>query len=297
MMSDLFFQILALFGLVTSVAIGYRRWVAPHRSTLTRSALGLLTLLVLTFMGGLLGGLFWWFDAPQSFAWDLPPLAARMLAVAGWTFAVLTAQVLERPTLPQVRLALILLNIYLAPLVAAALIFHRSRLDFAAPITYGFLLIAGGMTLAGLWYLIRPPALQPAGVAEVEPPARVWRIWLGLAALVLAAWGLALFITDSGPLAPIWVWPGDLLTSRLIAVMLWAMAAGAFFAQRYTDTTRLMLSALVTYGLGVTVANAWSALVGKPIQLAYLAGFGVMGLISLLGLWRRASIGIGNLVH
>lgn len=283
-MPDLFYQILALLTLVGGVALGYRRWIAPRRATLTPLALGLLALLVLTFTGGLLGSPFWWLDAPQSFAWDLPPLAARMLAVAGWTFAVLCFLVLERPTTHRVRLALILLNVYLAPLVVAVLAFHLERFNFAAPITYGFFILAGGMTIIGLWYLFRPPVLMPADSTSTQPVGWLMQGWLATVTVVLALWGLALFITDNGPSTLIWVWPGDLLTSRLIAVMLWAIAAGAAFALHRADTARLMLVVLTTYGLGVTAANGWSVLSGKTIQFSYLIAFGLMGLISALGL-------------
>lgn len=283
-MPDLFYQLLALLGLLVGVALGYRRWIAPRRANLTTSALGLLALLVLTFMGGLLGSPFWWLDAPQSFAWDLPPLAARMLAAAGWTFAVLCFPVLERPTHHRVRLALIMLTLYLAPLVAAVLAFHLARFNFAVPLTYGFFILAGGITIASLYYLFRQPVMLPADSADAQPVSLLLQGWLGIVTIGLALWGLALFITDNGPSALIWVWPGDLLTSRLIAVMLWAIAVGAAFALHRADTTRAMLGVLVAYGFGVTAANGWSALAGKPIQFSYLIAFGLMGLISALGL-------------
>ena len=89
------------------------------------------------------------------------------------------------------------------------------------------------------------------------------RGWLGLVAAVMAVWGLALFITDSGPSPFIWVWPGDLLSSRLIAMMLWAIAAGAAFALPRTDTARLMLGVTLTYGVGVatTACLDWLAMI------------------------------------
>lgn len=290
-MPDLFYQILILLTLMGGVALGYQRWIAPRRAIFTRPALGLLALLVLTGMGGLLGSPFWWLDAPQSFAWDLPPLAARMLASAGWTFAVLCFLALERPTTHALRLALLLLTVYLAPLVAAILVFHLGHFDFTAPITYGFFVIAVGMTIAGLWYLLRLPRLMPVEPVDIRPVRWAMRAWLGTVSVALAVWGLALYSTDRGPSTLIWVWPGDLLTSRLIAVMLWAIAAGAAFAWQRAETTRLMLGVLTTYGLGVTVANAWSGLAGKPIQFSYLIAFGLMGLISALSLFtQRAAL-------
>lgn len=75
-------------------------------------------------------------DHPSSFSWDLPPLASRMLAAAGWAFGVATLAALQRPV-PH-RTGLLMLATYLAPLLAAVLLFH---LDPYAPITYAFFAI------------------------------------------------------------------------------------------------------------------------------------------------------------
>jgi len=64
--------ILGLLILLAGVYAGYQRRVAPH--DLDLQGKGLLLLIALTFIG--------------SFAWDVPPLASRMLASAGWSLAV-----------------------------------------------------------------------------------------------------------------------------------------------------------------------------------------------------------------
>jgi hypothetical protein len=81
---------------------------------------------------------------------------------------------------------------------------------------------------------------------SLAPTARVCRS-LGLVAAVTALWGLALFVTDSGPSGSIWVWPGDLLTSRLIAVMLLTIAVGAVYALRSVDVSRVMLGVILQH--------------------------------------------------
>src|SRR5687767_13936753 len=81
-MLNLLLNLLALFALLLGCAISYLRWVRPRQSTLGFQSTGLMLLLVTTFMGGLLGAPFWWLDLRPSFAWDLPPLASRMLAAA-----------------------------------------------------------------------------------------------------------------------------------------------------------------------------------------------------------------------
>lgn len=276
---------LGLLVLLAGVYTGYRRWIAPH--ALDFQGRGLLTLMVLTLMGGFIGSFAWWLDDVRSFSWDVPALASRMLASAGWSFAVVCLLVLNRPTYRRMRLVLILLCVYLLPLVVAAILFHLDRFNFALPLTYGFFGIAGGMSIATLWYLARQPRILPDD--SPTPPGATVRNWLGLVAVVTGAWGLALFITDSGPSDLIWVWPGDLLSSRLIGVMLLAIAAGSAYSLRYTDVSRLMLAMTAAYGLGLAVASLWNVLADRPIKVSYLVVFGVIFAVSSALLMRQGS--------
>ena len=58
-----------------------------------------------------------------------------------------------------------------------------------------------------------------ASVASTAEPVRMG---------VIRTW-----VTDSGPVPFVWVWPGDLLTSRLIGVMLLTIAVGAATSQTF----------------------------------------------------------------
>ena len=286
-MPDLISQILALVILASGVAFGYQRWLKPRLSTLDLQGRGLVMLIILTLAGGFIGSFFWWLDLAQSFAWDLPPLASRMLAAAGWSFAVMSFLVLEKLSAKRMTLALLVLTVYLAPIVAVVLLFHLNRFDFAAPITYGFLIIASGMSVVSLYYTFRLPTFTPNDSGEGSPA--LTKYWFGVLAIVMTLWGLALFITDNGPSNLIWVWPGDLLTSRLIATMLFAIAAGSIYAARHSEAANPMLSMTLTYGFGVALANLWSVLANKPIQFSYLIVFGIVGVGStvLLVLGKR----------
>jgi hypothetical protein len=102
----LLFQIVGLSLLLAGLALGYGRWIKPHASVLDWQGKGLLLLVVLTLAGGFIGSPFWWMDEARSFSWDLPPLASRMLASAGWSFVVVCWLVLERPTDRRLRLVL-----------------------------------------------------------------------------------------------------------------------------------------------------------------------------------------------
>ena len=277
-MDGLLVQFLGLFALLGIVAWGYWRWIRPREVGIQGK--GVLLLTIVTLVGGLLGSTGWWIDDPRSFSWNLPPLASRMLASAGWAFGVATFAALQRPVPHRMRLVLLMLATYLAPLLVAVALFHLDRFDPAAPITYTFFALVLLMTVSALWYLIRQPVIVPDTPAGSLPPGPLVRAWLGLVATVTALWGLALFVTDNGPSALIWAWPGDLLTSRLIAVMLLTVTVGAVYSLQYADASKVMLGVIAVYGFGVALANLWNVLASKPVNPSYAVAFGVMFLVS-----------------
>jgi hypothetical protein len=277
-MDGLLVQFLGLFALLGLAAWGYRHWISTRQIGI--QGRGMLLLCVVTLVGGLVGSTGWWIDDPRSFSWDLPPLASRMLASAGWAFGVATLAALHRPVPRRTRLVMLMLAIYLAPLLVSAPLFHLDRFDPTAPITYVFFALVLTMTVGALWYLFEQPVIVPNEPADSLAPTALVGRWLSLVAAVTALWGLALFVTDSGPSSIIWVWPGDLLTSRLIAVMLLTIAVGAAYALRYADASKVMLGVIAVYGFGVMVANLWNILANKPVIPSYVAAFGIMFLVS-----------------
>ena len=285
----LLLQIFGLVLLALGIGFGYWRWIKPYKDTLDLQGKGLLFLVVLMVMGGLIGSPFWWTDQALSFSWDLPTLASRMLAAAGWSFAVIGILVLERPTYRRLRLVLILLFVYLVPLAIVAPLFHLDRFDPAAPITYAFFGIVVLMVISTTWYLLRQPDIFPDGPEDLAPPSTAVRSWFVLVAILMTLWGLALIFTDSGPSELIWVWPGDLLTSRLIGVMLLTIAAGAVYSLPATGTARPMLAMILVYGLGLSLASVWNALAGKPVKISYALIFGIIFLVSVVLLVRDRS--------
>ncbi|MDA0245769.1 MAG: hypothetical protein OT477_20340 [Chloroflexi bacterium] len=286
-MFDLILQLIGLSLLLGGVSWGYEQWVRPQ-THLSLAGRGLLLLVVLTGMGGLIGSPFWWLDKQQSFSWDLPPLAGRMLASAGVSFTVASWLVVQRPSYGRVRLFLWLLATYLVPLVAAIFALHLGRFNFADPITYAFLLIAGGMSVAVVGYLIWQPQLLADEPPALPAPPLV-RYWLMAVAPLIILWGIALCATDAGSVAWVWVWPGDWLTSQLIGVMLLALGVGAWYGQKAADTAVVMLAMLTTYGVGIAVASLWHGLVGKPIPISYLIAFSVLALGSAI-VYKQSTI-------
>ncbi len=166
----------------------------------------------------------------------------------------------------RMRLVMLMLAVYLAPLLVAVPLFHLDRFDPAAPITYAFFALVLTMTVGALWYLFQQPIIIPDEPTDSLSPTSLVGAWLGLVATVTTLWGLALFITDNGPSHLIWAWPGDLLTSRLVAVMLLTITVGTVHALRYADVSRVMLGVIAVYGFGVTLASLWNILVSKPVN-------------------------------
>lgn len=285
----LLLQIFGLVLLIVGIGFGYWRWIKPHEDALDYKGKGLLFLIILMVMGGFIGSPFWWLNEARSFSWDLPALASRMLAAAGWSFVVVGVLVLERPTYRRLRLPLILLFVYLTPLAIAAPLFHLDRFDSSAAITYAFFAIVILMVVSTLYYLLRQPHIFPDGPKDLAAPSSGIRAWLVIVAVVTALWGLALIISDNGPSPLIWAWPGDLLTSRLIGVMLLTIAAGSAYSLAARGTAQPMLAMILTYGLGLSLASFWNALAGKPVKSSYMIVFGVIFLVSGLLLLRERS--------
>lgn len=279
-MLDLFLQIFGVAILFTGFYMGYKRWIVPRSEGLSTQGQILLFLFVMTMMGGFLGSPGWWVDYPQAFSWDIPPLAGRMLASAGWAFGVASFITLQKPLYQRVRLLLWMLFVYLVPLAVAILLFHLDYFDPKAPITYGFFIIVIFMTSASSWYLYRQPEIIAGDKQGTQTSSATVQVWLLLIALIVGMWGVALFITDSGPVNLIWVWAGDLLSSRLIGAMLLTISVGAWYSRRNADTSRVMLISILTYGIGVALASAWGVFFGKPVVPSYLSAFGVIALVS-----------------
>ena len=256
-------------ALLLAVSATLSRWFA--RSLAEVPLLARLCLLLST-AGGLLGAPFWWSAAPASFAWTLAPLAFRFLAVAGLTFGVVGLSVMARPQPARLRLVLRMLALYLLPLVVALLGLHRQRLDWSAPIAWGFVAIAGGLALGAVLALARMPAVTPE-----TPPGR-GLLWT-LAAVVFGLWGLGLFLTPEGPNAALWLWPQDALTSQLIGAMLLTLALMAAEARARASLQPLVALGFASYGLGIALACALHALDGRPLPLAYLLALGLAGLL------------------
>lgn len=248
-----------------------------------------IVLLALTLCGGGIGALGWIADDRRSFSWDLPPLASRMLAGAGLAFALIAYLALRQPTWERVSLVLLALAAYLVPIGAAALLAHRERFDWHAPITYAFFLIVVAMCLASIGQLASPSPTLVRRVAPGEgtaPPAIVRGV-LALTLVVLLPWSIALFVTDDGPTRLVWAWPGDLLTSRLVAVMLLTIAVCAAAGWRSGARARLVLAFELVYAIGVVVAGLVNLGFRKPCPRGYVGAFGVLALLSVTALLRR----------
>ena len=107
---------------------------------------------------------------------------------------------------------------------------------------------------------------------------------LAIVAVVTLLWSAALFVTDNGPIAAVWAWPGDALTSRLISAMLLTIAVAAVMSRGSRDLAGLTSRITLLYGVGLAAASLWLVTAGRPVNLAYVVAFGVLGAGSLAAL-------------
>jgi hypothetical protein len=261
-------------------AVAYWKWVHPHRALGPQTA-ALLMLLAVTFVGGLCGPFVWWFPELGIFGWKLPLLASRMLSGAGWAFALVTFAALQSPTAGRVHFALVWIAVYVWPLAVIVPLAHLDRFDFSKAIVYPFFAIVLGLAFTSAWFLVERPWQLPAEERAVGRAHPLVSGWLVAVAVVMAPWAVALLATDKGVSDAIWIWPGDLLTTRLIAVMLLTIAVGAWMARRSADLSRVMLGAIAIYGTTAVAANLVNALAARPFKTAYVVVFAAMALGSI----------------
>ncbi len=286
-MNNLLIQLTGALVLLAAIGWGYTHWVRRHADGIEAKLL--LMLLILTLTGGFIGSVGWWIDDTNAFSWDLPPLASRMLGAAGWAFGAAALMALRRPVETRIRLILLMLSLYLVPLAGAIVAFHLDRFDFSAPIAYAFFGIVIAMIVPTLWFLFRRPVIIADSAWEVAPPTVSTRNWLAFVALVTGVWAIALFVSDRGPVASVWVWPGDLLTSRLIAVMLLTIAAACAASVRAAGAARMTLAVMMVYGFGVVLAGLLNLAAGKPVPALYTLSFAGIGMVSAFLFNRQAS--------
>lgn len=280
--------LVALGILLVSITCGYVLWVKPLEATLEVKAKACLLFILLTFFGALWGFAPWWLDDESSFAWNLPPLASRMLGAAALAFVVGGLFTLFRPTHARLRVMLLMIGAYMLPLAVAIIAFHLDRFDFGEPVVWGFFPLVVIMCTAVVYFLAETPLVVVDSAvldAGIHPVVRIWLLSVGVLTLV---WGLALFVTDDGFSSEIWAWPGDLLSSRLIAVMLLTLAAVAFGTMYYKAATTMTLAVIAIYGLAGAVANLWQEFLDKPVKQDYVIALGVVGIVSAaLLLWQE----------
>lgn len=270
-MSTFVFQVIGLALLMVGLIAGDA--TLQRRAPLSGAARQARILAVMAGVGGLVGAAAWWQNLPFAFSWALPPLAARLLAVAGIAFGVTALRAAWTGTTGHLRLIAVLLAVYLGPLAVAAVTLHLDRFDFAAPVTYVFFAIVLGMLAAALTACFRL-----AGDRRGLSFGR-----LKLVGTLAGLWGLVLFLWPAGPLQPLWPWPKDPLTTRLIAAMFLTVAAACLYAKGPAERRTVDMLCLI-YGFGVVTVLTLAILAGKPALWAYLAFWAVVALQSATAL-------------
>lgn len=289
-MTVILWQMVGMGLLLGSMALGQRLWRNRLDHIPDRPERLAAILLTATLAGGFWGALAWWPNYPFAFAWPLPPFAAKMLAAAGWSFALASALALWRPFPAHLRMVLAMLWVYLAPLTLAILTLHLARFDAGQPVTWAFFAIVTLLLAVASHALWRLPVPPPPPVPKA--PVSLWLI-----GLVAGIWGLALFFWPKGPSLVIWPWQGDPLTTRLIASMFLSVATAALLALRDSRLTDTALCTTFAYGAGVVLAGWVQSMASQPdpdrgyaggaAPLSYLLVWGVLGLLAAASLVFR----------
>lgn len=281
-MSDAGWFAVAVVLLLACLAAGFRYWGSRDLG-LAGPGWAAKFVLISTTIGGLLGAPFWWLDLPPSFAWDLPPVASRMLAAAAFAFGVTGLMMLQRPSPARTRLYLILIVTYLVPLAVVAVLFHLDRFDFTVPVTYGFFSVVIILSIGALLALSRP-----AGAATPDPPSASVAVWLYVGGILLGLWGIALFLVPTTAFPLVFNWAKDPLSSRLIAAMLFTIATALLLSRHDAGRARLALVFAGTYGVGVVAACLMNVAAGLPVPPLYAGGFALVAVVSLFLLTAAA---------
>ena len=284
-MSDSTLFAIAVVLLLVCLFVGFRRW---GKSDLGPTGEGPLAKFVVisTAIGGLLGAPFWWLDLSPSFAWDLPPVASRMLAAAALAFGLAGIVVLERPSESRTRLYLTLIAVYLMPLTLVIVALHLDRLNFLAPVTYGFFAVVIVLSAGSLISLVRS-----GGGRDAIPPRLPVAAWLVIAGIVLGIWGVALFAAPATGYPLVFNWAKDPLSSRLIAAMLFTLAVAFLLSRNDAARARLALVFGGAYGVGVVGACLMNTAAGLPVPPLYSSAFTLIAVVSLFLLANAGGLG------
>ncbi len=260
------FALLALCLLATEAILQRRN---PQQGALRQARI----LALLAGYGGLIGATAWMQNLPYAFAWTLPPLAARFLAAAALAFGIVALRAAILGLTGHLRMIAAMLLVYLAPLAGALLLFHMDRIDLSSPVAWVFLSTVVAMILGAAAAFFRLP-FDERGMSSGL---------LGLTGTLAGLWGLALFLWPSAPVAFLFPWPDDALTTRLIAAMFLTVATACHFAEGPSERRSADLLCLL-YGTGIAAACGWNLWLGKPAPWAYLVFWAVIAAFSLKAL-------------
>ena len=270
-------QLIGLVVLVLGTALG--EVLLQRRMALAGAAREARFLAVIAGVGGLVGVTVWWQNPDYAFAWALPPVAARFLAVAGVAFGAVALRAAWIGTIGHLRMIAAMLLVYLGPLAAAILLLHLDRFNPSAAITYAFFAIVLTMVILSMRALLRPPD-EVRGLTSGM---------LGLGGFLAGLWGLVLFLWPAGPWPVLWPWPQDPLTTRLIAAMFLTVAAACHFAEGPAERRTAYILCLL-YGAGIGVVVSLALLAGKPASLAYLIFWALVMVAAVRGLVSERAV-------
>jgi hypothetical protein len=234
-------------------------------------------------------------DTDRFFSWTIdPPLTAAFMGAAYWAAMVLLAWAACQQSWARARTALPPV-FTIAVLLLAATLIHLDRFhhDLFGRFWEAVYVIVVPLLAYLIWSELR--LLGPMWRGDRPLPAWL-RVALSIQALVMAGFGVALFVAPVGA-ASLWPWALTPLTGRAVAAFLIGFAVAAAFAAAENDIERLRGAALAYATLGALELAAaalhgddfTASAIGVAVYLAFCTSVLALGLYGAVRLRRALS--------
>ena len=214
-------------------------------------------------------------DTDRFFSWTIdPPLTAAFMGAAYWAAMVLLAWAARQQSWGRARTALPPV-FTIAVLLLVATLIHQDRFhhDLFGRFWEAVYVIVVPLLAYLIWSELR--LLGPAWRGNRPLPAWL-RAALGVQALVMAGFGVALFAAPVGA-ASLWPWALTPLTGRAVGAFLIGFAVAAAFAAAEDDIDRLQGAAFAYAALGAlelaAAALHWDDFTAPALGVAAYVAF------------------------
>jgi hypothetical protein len=234
-------------------------------------------------------------ETDRFFSWTIdPPLTAAFMGAAYWAAMVLLGWAARQRSWARARTALPPV-LTIAVLLLVATLVHMDR--FHHDLFGRFWEAVYVVVVPLLAYLIWSQVRRAGPVWQGNRPLPRWlRVALGIQALVMLGFGVALFVAPVGA-SSLWPWALTPLTGRAVGAFLIGFGVAAAFAAAEDDIDRLQgaalayatLGALELAAAGIHGGDFTSPALGVAAYVAFCASVLALGVYGAVRLRRAVS--------